>query len=360
MRSATAPAGTAAPAPEGRPRRPRRRALAFAALCLLAAVLGAGYTIRAAGRIDLAGRAAVAPPAAADPAAVAAAPHLVFRTTSVDAQGAVGLAPLDRPEAARARTGTLCDVVYAAAGRGVCLQSERGVLTTYRATLLDAELRPGQSYPLNGIPSRARVSPDGRLAAHTVFVSGHSYAVFGFSTETAIVDAATGEKVVANLEEMTVLREGRPLRAADLNFWGVTFARDGRRFYVTLSTGGRTFLGEGDLDRREVRVLRENVECPSLSPDGARIAFKKRVDDGIGPVRWRLSVLDLATLADTPLAETRNVDDQAEWLDGSTVAYTLPREGAAPVTDVWAVPADGSGTPRLLLEGASSPAAVRG
>jgi len=50
-------------------------------------------------------------------------------------------------------------------------------------------------------------------------------------------------------------------------------------------------------------TLRRNVECPSLSPDGTRIAFKERVaarGDG------RLHVLDLRALRDWQLAERRS------------------------------------------------------
>ena len=36
---------------------------------------------------------------------------------------------------------------------------------------------------------------------------------------------------------------------------------------------------------------------------------------------WRLHVLELATLRETALAETRSVDDQVEWLDDDTVLY---------------------------------------
>jgi hypothetical protein len=97
------------------------------------------------------------------------------------------------------------------------------------------------------------------------------------------------------------------------------------------------------------RTLRENVECPSLSPDGTRIAYKRRVDDG--SVIWRLHVLDLRTMQDAPLTEARMVDDQAEWLDDDTILYGL--EG-----DVWAVQADGAGAPRRLLQNALSPAVI--
>lgn len=51
-------------------------------------------------------------------------------------------------------------------------------------------------------------------------------------------------------------------------------------------------------------------------------------------------------------AETRSVDDQAEWLDDETVLYGL-------AGDVWRVPADGRGSPELYLEDALSPAVAR-
>ena len=73
-------------------------------------------------------------------------------------------------------------------------------------------------------------------------------------------------------------------------------------------------------------MIAANVECPSLSPDDKEIAFKRRL---AGPgVRWRLSVLDLATMKVHPLAETRSVDDQVEWLNGSTVLYGVLQDKA--------------------------------
>jgi hypothetical protein len=156
-----------------------------------------------------------------------------------------------------------------------------------------------------------------------------------------------------------VWRDGEQFRGVDFNFWGVTFARDSNRFYATLGSGGRTYLLEGNLAAREARVLRENVECPSLSPDNTRIAFKKRTGGIISPVTWRLSILDLRTLDDRPLAETRSVDDQAEWLDDHHILYALPdRASATAVTTTWVVPADGSGEPRPLLQNAYSPVVV--
>jgi Tol biopolymer transport system component len=155
------------------------------------------------------------------------------------------------------------------------------------------------------------------------------------------------------LEEFAITRGGQPYQAADVNFWGVTFARNDNDFYATMSTGGHRYLVEGDLAAMTLRTLADNVECPSLSPDGTHIAFKAARDGD--PTRgWRLSVLDLATMRVTPLAETRSVDDQAAWLDERTVAYGVQRSDG--INDVWVVPTDGTGAPRLLVPGANSPA----
>ena len=117
-----------------------------------------------------------------------------------------------------------------------------------------------------------------------------------------------------------------------------------------MATGGKTYLIEGSIGGRTAKVLHENVECPSLSPDGTRIAYKKRTGSATNP--WRLTVLDLATMRETPLAETRSIDDQAEWLDDDRVLYGMGGE-------VRVVSADGSGEPAVFLAHAASPAVVR-
>jgi hypothetical protein len=140
-----------------------------------------------------------------------------------------------------------------------------------------------------------------------------------------------------------------------VNFWGVTFADDDRTFYATLATKGSTYLVRGDLRARTVTTVRSNVECPSLSPDGTRIAFKKRVKGLSKDAPWRLYTLDLRTLRETPLAEPRSVDDQAVWRDDHTLVYALPGDYGA---DLYTIPSDGTGKPRRISTAAVSPAYV--
>ncbi|MFJ3921940.1 TolB family protein [Streptomyces sp. NPDC090022] len=261
--------------------------------------------------------------------------------------------PADRPDGPRTASGVSCLRFHAAAGTGVCLQAGGGgVQDAYRAVVLDAGLKEVSARDLAGIPTRARVSPGGHLAAWTVFVGGDSYAGTDFSTRTSVLDLRTGT-FEASLEDFAIRRDGQEYKAADVNFWGVTFTPDERGFYATLGTGGKTYLVRGDLAARTVTTLRENVECPSLSPDGTRIVFKKRVPDQPAESPWRLHALDLATGAETPLAERRSVDDQVVWTDGATVAYALPGDFGA---DLYAVPADGTGAPAPLLASALAPA----
>ena len=265
--------------------------------------------------------------------------------------GLLSTVPLTDPQGSRTVTALQCDRAHAAASTVACLVPV-DAFTGTRLRVLDRQLRVRREIPLTGFPNRLRVSASGRMVAWTLFVDGHSYATTGFSTSTGILDTKTGA-LVASLEDLASTVDGRPYRAVDTNFWGVTFAGDDNRFYATMSTGGQRYLVEGDFAARTMRTLARNVECPSLSPDGKRIAYKAAVD-GDPRKGWRLSVLDLATLAVTPTSETRSVDDQPLWTDDETVAYSLQRSDG--VNDVWTVPSAGGGEPRLLVPEANSPA----
>jgi hypothetical protein len=287
---------------------------------------------------------------------IVARPHILFRNTAPGPMfGRLAVVSLDDPGGERVVTPVTCARVSFGGGRGLCLQVQRGVFNTYRALLLDGRLNEGPSLKLEGLPSRTRTSPNGRVGAVTVFVLGDGYAT-DFSTRTTLIDLSTGD-VVGQLEEFSTWQSGEQIRAVDFNFWGVTFERNGNGFYAALRTAGKTFLVRGDLRLRKLTVLRENVECPSLSPDNTRLAYKKRV--GPSPDSWRLHVLDLETGAERLIGgEERYIDDQVEWLDSTHVLYGVPRRTTS-MSDVWVASIDGQERARLFLSQAESPIVVR-
>ena len=54
-------------------------------------------------------------------------------------------------------------------------------------------------------------------------------------------------------------------------------------------------LIEGRISDRSAEVIGDDVECPSLSPDATRLAFKQRTANGLSAVTWQIAVMDLAT-----------------------------------------------------------------
>jgi hypothetical protein len=324
---------------------------AIAAVCMLA---GVGYVTVAALNAD--GTTSDAQPRLVVDrhgiAAVAPGSELLVRAVDYDNPRLNGrlFAVELRSDAAPHATGDLaCERVHEnSAGAGLCLAAEPHGFD-YEGVVYGPGRRPLHRFSIPGVPDRARVSPDGRYAGFTAFLSGHTYSagVRSFSTHTAIVDMRAGAPLF-NLDQLEVTRDGEPFERADSNFWGVAFA-DGDRFYATLGSGGDHYLLEGRVSTRRARVIGEHIECPSPSPDGSRIAYKRRIGNRD---RWRLHVLDLRSGRDLALAEQRSIDDQPEWLDDKTIVYSDDRS-------VYAVAADGGGRPHRLVTRASSPVALR-
>jgi hypothetical protein len=328
----------------------------FAAGTAVLLVFAVGYGLYAAHRHTAAISATPAPKATLS---LTGTPKILFLSTAIGA-GYEHLAevPVSDPRAAPTVTSINCQRSYAATQTLICLRPSGSLVATEYAYVYDtAGTQPRQvdQVSLPGIPSRARVSADGKMVAWTVFVSGDSYNGPEFSTRTGILDLSTGA-AVDSLETFTAYVDGSVYHAVDINYWGVTFTADDNQFYATMGSNGQTWLMLGDLATKTLRSVISNVECPSLSPDGTRIVFKKRVSTSL-EAPWRLYVLDLATLKETPLAETRSIDDQAAWLGDDTVMYDVPQAHGSGY-DIWDVPADGSGSPKMIIPNGFSPTAI--
>lgn len=282
--------------------------------------------------------------------------RIVFRNTaSGEGYGRVASVALGDPGGAREISGAACDRVDAAAGVISCLRTLRGIPTTFETQILDAAGNSTQQWSLAGIPSRTRVSKGG-LVATTAFVTGHSYAADSFSTETTI--RGTDGTNYGNLEYYTMMIDGRELTAIDRNVWGVSFVSEDE-FYATVASGGKTWLVNGSLSQRKLVSVGENAECPSVSPDGTRVAYKKR-STRMGLVHWDIAVLDLLTKKEITIPLENGFDDQLEWLDKDTLLFGMSRTDAAGDSDVYRIQAEEAAQPDLLIEHAWSPSVVRG
>ena len=338
------------------------RQKAFVWILIGCAVLAVGYTAWVIRRANAsAALHQTTPQVVAGPAelqAIQAGPHLVFLQQVNPPYGQVTVSGLDPESAKSAQTALACGRIYYAAGNGLCLiqdtsSSDPLAPSSVSVTLFGSDFKPRHQFTTEGILSRARISPDGKYAAFTVFITGHSYQDADMSTATVLLDTATGESL-GNLEEFETWKDGGLYQAPEFNFWGVTFAQDSNTFYATLRNGSTTYLVEGDLAARRLTVLHENVECPSISPDGTRLAFKKLMGNW-----WQLTVLDLATMQETALAEPEGIDDQVEWLDNEHILYQKADYDPPKWVSVFVIPADGSGKPEVFLENATSPVVVR-
>lgn len=262
-------------------------------------------------------------------------------------RGKLAAVPAGDPGTAR-RVGDLsCDRFAAARGTAICLRLKPDSLPPLTDMLvLDANLKEIHRETLPGTPSRARVSPNGRIVNWTLFVSGDSYAASGFSTRTGFYNLDK-QRLIKSVETLPILVGGKRYFASDVNYWGITFAADGNTFYLTMGSKGKTYLIKADYPKYSGEAIAGNVECPSLSPDGRRIAYKQKVATG----KWRLAVLDLATRKIINPPDDRLLDDQPVWRDNDTLLY--PLRAADGSTDIWSVGL--TKPPTLLIRHATSP-----
>jgi hypothetical protein len=286
-------------------------------------------------------------------------PHLFFQSAS--AYGRIGVIKLAKPDEQRILNTLECERSHVGKSGGLCLVLNRESMQPRAfAYFLDAQLQPLGRLDLAGLPIRARVARDGKHAAATVFVTGENYASEDFTTRTTLFDPSTRQALV-DLEQFTVERDGKPFRDIDFNFWGVTFRNDSNRFLATLGTGGKRFLVEGDIARRHFRVIADDVECPSLSPDERHVAFKRKRAGASG---WQLWAMHLATRESWAISEDRqDIDDQVEWLDDASVLYGMVQGSGLPeqVLSLWTTRIDPSAgkNRQFFLRSAWSPAVIR-
>src|SRR5262249_36654517 len=123
--------------------------------------------------------------------------------------GHLAIAPSECPEQPQFVDALSCEVAHVAGGRGIFLASHPGLFDIYAAKISGGKsLRSQRRIQLKGGPSRCRVSTDGKLAALTVFVSGHGYDSMNFSTQTLLIDADNG-RIISDLEGFTVTSNGQ-------------------------------------------------------------------------------------------------------------------------------------------------------
>lgn len=252
-----------------------------------------------------------------------------------------------------------CARAYAAAGVLLCLESAGMFVPAGTATVrsVSDETFPEIWQRPSGLPSRARVTPDGSQLAFTGFVAGHSYLQIGeFSTET-IVATPTTRGIRA--EHLEVASDEPRFGAIDGNWWGVSFEPGATSALLTYGTGPSIEIMRADLNTTTVAPLGIEGGCPSVSPSGRYVVVKRpdaRIDAPLA-----LILHDLETGEEQLLNEPRFVDDQVEWLDDDTILYALPRDNELiqPVFDIWALDIGADAVATMVVPYADSPAVYR-
>ena len=309
-----------------------RRGLAFALLCFVCAVVAVAAVGSAARLASEEDRKAEQAAAVVRPTVARllddGQPFVVFRSLDRNdgsTYGRMALAPLDVPTPGdRLLAGPECERVDLAPGAGCA--SARRIPSASARKVLDRTLTKTGTVRLAGVPSRTRVSPDGRYGAVTSFVSGHSYADVGrFLTQrrSSTCRRAQGRRP---REASRSPSTARP-KAVDRNFWGVTFSaatatvlrHDGDRRADLFDPGGPGAPGTGSARTSSAPRCRRTE----------RIAYKKAVGTARRSGASTCSTWPPGTRSPGGGAP---VDDQVEWLDDETSVPSGESTSAVPPT----------------------------
>ncbi len=275
-------------------------------------------------------------------------------------------------KAIKTRTATImhCERVHMGGASIFCFGMPKGLNgvpdqtpdTHKQYQILNYALKPRTQNNFDGsfLVSRARMSSDGLFAASTVFTKGDSYMpgmTAQISTRAHIYSVAS-KTPVPDLERWAIFNKGQPLMPMGLNVWGVTFdPKNSALFYATVMAQNNIYLVKGNVNSRNMEVIAADIECPSFSPDGTRLAFKQRKTLG----GWNAAVYTIQTGKITVFEAPYSVDDQIEWLDNQTLVFEKKTITAASATvDLMVRDAQNPTLPaRLWLANAGSPTFVR-
>jgi hypothetical protein len=281
-------------------------------------------------------------------------PFIMFRVLSPrQSHGHVAVMGL-APDAELRISKLSCLRLHYAGRRGLCVTQEPASNSVVHvAYVFDEQFEPGKRLVLDGVPTRVRVAPNGRVGTITTYGEEESAQGERLATRTRIIDLHSGRSL-ADLREFRIDNPARPLVTSVVDFASVAFERDSDRFFATLATDAERYLVSGSINERRLSVIRTGVTNEAISPDGRRLVVKRLL-----PERgfWQLAVIDLSTWSEHDLRQgPRSVDDQVEWLDDEHVVY---HDVDGETTSLWMLPADGINGPRVLIKDAYSAAVQR-
>jgi hypothetical protein len=283
-----------------------------------------------------------------------AAPFLLFRTLAPRrAFGRLAMVHA-HDQLTRFVAPLTCARVHYAGGSGVCLvEHASGTTLKHIAYLFDRTFARGAGIALAGVPTRVRVSPDGRWAAVTTYAEEELPGGERLASESVLIDISAG-RIVADLREFRISNDAYAPLAGPIDIAGVAFAGDSDHFYASLSTPSKRYLAAGSIAARRVELIAVGMANEAVSPDGRRLVVKRQVGNH---GQWQLAVLDLGSMESTTLHHPeRSVDDQVEWLDDTHVVY---HDAAEDATGVWMLSTDGLSGPQLLIPDAFSPVVIQ-